>query len=740
MDQISLELQHILKQPPTGSVDLLDRTMEEMDPDESHLLRLCAIPHYFDQEILRVLKSDLTEDKLLQTHQAFSTLPFVKQFLDVLEIDRVVRQELFNRWFSTEPHPEFVAASKRLFEYFDREVREGAEELEDKQFSRLFHQIGFDPRAGFAEFENLFDLKHRQFNLTKCEQLIKLVREYYLILREGHRNSIDYREGLLAVDRRQHEKAEAIFLEVLDRKLDPQLHVQVLSQLGGVYARDRKWKKALSQFQTAHALAEKTSTAANLRWLINHDLAIAYRESGNIDKAEKLLQDNIIRARENDNSSLVAAGFNSLGTLFRQIGNCEKAKKHYLESLNSVGAKDTFRLAQIYNNLALTYLEEKEWAEAERFLLKSIGLKHAASDFIGEGKSLNNLARVYQQKGDHDRAIQTLDDAITSFSKAHDFRSVAEVRWNFAKLARGRGNSRESNHALEEAAKLFERGQLFNEAEYARQEKVYLQPRGGLSTIGVAFEIYRRNFATILFPFLFILPFALLRDYVLATEVESSKTLEYVANSLGIALYFCILLFVLPMITTIMISMICLGKRASLRLSISWINQHLVQRVFSTYLIVGGLLFAGLYAVQLLWAISNRITVSLLLLLAGVLSILTFYAFTMFLPCVVTLERQAGMAAIRRSRDLGRRFYLRNVCISLLATAPAWLIYFVLVLVQTFSFNFIPEDIRRAGLLENTIMTLIAPIGIITTMLLYYEMRVRKEDYDFRLMADELAV
>jgi hypothetical protein len=124
-----------------------------------------------------------------------------------------------------------------------------------------------------------------------------------------------------------------------------------------------------------------------------------------------------------------------------------------------------------------------------------------------------------------------------------------------------------------------------------------------------------------------------------------------------------------------------------------------------------------------------------LLLIPG----LVFSVWYTFVGPVVVLESLAGRTALRRSRELGRGYYLRNFGIVFLAQILMLLIAMVLGAVVgvalAFSFEIGFRGVEFVGGLAGL---LVAPPSIIVVILLYYDMRVRKEGYAAAQLADDL--
>ena len=96
---------------------------------------------------------------------------------------------------------------------------------------------------------------------------------------------------------------------------------------------------------------------------------------------------------------------------------------------------------------------------------------------------------------------------------------------------------------------------------------------------------------------------------------------------------------------------------------------------------------------------------------------------------------------MRRSIQLGKGFYLRNFGVFMLTLILIFIVQIILVIladVLIFAFDDVEQPGTAARLLIAAISNLFTPIILITTTLLYYDLRVRKENYDTATLAQDL--
>jgi len=170
--------------------------------------------------------------------------------------------------------------------------------------------------------------------------------------------------------------------------------------------------------------------------------------------------------------------------------------------------------------------------------------------------------------------------------------------------------------------------------------------------------------------------------------------------------------------TTVLISDICVGNEPGLARAYRRAFGKVTGTVLLTFFLV------------LVWLVIG----SLFLIVPGIV----FGCWFMFAIVVAILERTSAREALRRSRQLGKGHYLRNLGLYILIMVLTW----VPMLIVSFIVGAVgalveaPDSVIR--LLGNFVGLLSAPPLGIVIVLLYYDMRVRSEAYDSTKLAEDL--
>jgi tetratricopeptide (TPR) repeat protein len=338
---------------PGASAELL---LEVMDRAAANLLRLCAIPHQFDVDIVQTLAPRLERSEIQQRCEDFARLSFVPTDAHGWALHDSVRRHFFSQWLMPQSAEEFAGASGRLAAFFkERAERSEGEPTEIARRRSMFHLLGANQESGFREFELLLRRARHNRLYSECSQLVRLVHEYDGFLASRYRLWLTYHEAKLSADLRDLEGAETGYQRVLDnRESPPELRSAAYVRLGYVHNERRNWDEAIRCYERGLALAEKAEGVRHTLPRILHDLGAAFRDRGDLEQAEALLNRSVELAQEQHNLSSLALAYNSLGTLALKRREVNAAIDAFEKSLDALlRNKEQFRTAQVYNNLGL---------------------------------------------------------------------------------------------------------------------------------------------------------------------------------------------------------------------------------------------------------------------------------------------------------------------------------------------------------------------------------------------------
>jgi hypothetical protein len=243
----------------------------------------------------------------------------------------------------------------------------------------------------------------------------------------------------------------------------------------------------------------------------------------------------------------------------------------------------------------------------------------------------------------------------------------------------------------------------------------YIREYSAGEFITSSLSIYRGNFLTLFL--VCILPISPV--YLFTIYLQYSAPEDY---TIGIVSYVLeqAVTFLIVAPTTVTVSDICLGNQPTLVRSYTRLK-NIIGRLGLAYLLLNGIVFVGI----------------MLLIIPGVIASVML----MFMMTAVILERRSPIEALRRSIRLGKEFYLRNFGVLLLMGILVGLAIMAFAFAFGIMAGFIAPSLIEPPLPEligGVFGLLIAPMFYIIVVLLYYDLRVRKENYDAAALAQEM--
>lgn len=177
---------------------------------------------------------------------------------------------------------------------------------------------------------------------------------------------------------------------------------------------------------------------------------------------------------------------------------------------------------------------------------------------------------------------------------------------------------------------------------------------------------------------------------------------------------------------TLVVSELCRGNRPAMGQALrQGFQPGLLGRMFATGLLVGfGALVCFIPVVVVLHMGMLPAALGPLLFLAlGI----AFFVLTMFVGTVVVLEGEWGIGALRRSIELGRGHYLRNVGV--------WIVTFLVIMLAMLGVGIGLGILSATGMISELVIGLVqgisqmvlAPIYLVLMVVLYYDMKGRIE-------------
>ncbi|MBM4434047.1 MAG: tetratricopeptide repeat protein [Chloroflexi bacterium] len=173
-------------------------------------------------------------------------------------------------------------------------------------------------------------------------------------------------------------------------------------------------RDALRELTIADKLLTQMNSADGSR-AVRHQMAIALRNLGELDRARSLLLDLLHAAERSDTADRVFRMklLRDLGVVSWELGEYEKASAYYesaLEWAKDIG--DVSGLIAIYNGLAYAHRALGDLEGATTYLQRALGASQIANDLAASALLHNALAVFAGERGHLESAYRHVDRAI----------------------------------------------------------------------------------------------------------------------------------------------------------------------------------------------------------------------------------------------------------------------------------------------------------------------------------------
>jgi tetratricopeptide (TPR) repeat protein len=399
----------------------LNEIMARAKPDVAEAIRFCAIPHWFNEEIIAWLRGEglKPSHRSREILAALTELPFVGPYRERgWAYHENVRDLLLRRW-REEDGEEFKKLSGWAAGYFAHKLGEKdallarlfaagrrvlgkvetPTEYEREEYQRewMYHLLAADPGQGFKLFRRMFRRAHKFYHLNTCALLLQLAGE-----QRGHLSADDllwlrFHQGQLAQASAQWPEALMKFEGLRKEEMLLSLEGTLANDLGLLYQAKGEWERAIACYERSLALKEKVGDEYGMAPTF-HDLGLMYQYKGNLDKAIDYHERSLAIVEKIGDEVGMSCIFNSLGDVYQAKGEWEQAIEYYERSLairEKVG--DEHGMAFSYNNIADLHQDQGRLQEAVPLFQKSVEILEQIGDQYHAKIGRKNLAKAKQE-------------------------------------------------------------------------------------------------------------------------------------------------------------------------------------------------------------------------------------------------------------------------------------------------------------------------------------------------------
>ncbi|CAF1320889.1 unnamed protein product [Rotaria sp. Silwood1] len=275
------------------------------------------------------------------------------------------------------------------------------------------------------------------------------------------------RMGQLLLKIGQFDKAEELYLALLEQASDDSDRAYICHQLGVMKYSQGQYEEAVEFYEQSLKIEQKTlpKDDPSLAPTYNN-IAQVYNDMGDYSKAlefyEKTLK--IDEKGLPSNHPDLAKSYNNIGQVYNNLGNYSKALEFYgkdLEIRKKALPPTHPDLAIPYSTIGQVYNNMGDYSKALEFYEKSLEIRKKAlpSNHPDLATSYNNIGQVYNNMGDYSKALEFLkkDLEITRKTRSPDHPDFASTYSWFGRVYRNMKDYSKSLDYFQKCLTIFQR-------------------------------------------------------------------------------------------------------------------------------------------------------------------------------------------------------------------------------------------------------------------------------------------
>ncbi len=251
----------------------------------------------------------------------------------------------------------------------------------------ISHALYANLNDGFARFCQLFDEAEHFHRITLRAMILEQIEPYTAVLSLEQSIVLEMRKILQAIDLGEYDQARQMAIRLLRR---------------GVLKADQR--------------LDVLTRLANSQKLLGHhkEAAVAFEEALQICHLTPELR------------GWEGAMLNSLGLVYREMGQLDMALEYYTQALSITF--DAAQMASALNNIGYVWALQGKYRSAAKYCEQALAIRQQYHRQREIGMSYSTLGELYRNWGKYDEALQYYNIALDIFEAEHDLLWLARVR------------------------------------------------------------------------------------------------------------------------------------------------------------------------------------------------------------------------------------------------------------------------------------------------------------------------
>lgn len=398
--------------------DPLDRILNAMRADRARVLRVCAIPHAFDEVLAQSAEQDLSPDDVKHHVAAIARLSIVARAEPLAgpgtatyAVSPAARAKIVREWLSTDAKA-FATLNRRILRYLRSIHPDDWNDAQRLRHETIFHELCSDPERGIESLEAACSEHLSAHRPMAARAMLSYGREIEPVLGPTIIARIAVLEGATLAELGDLIGARRCFDGVPSGAND-KTHVRALLGIARLDLREGNPERAIERY--LDLMRRPAVVELQLRDGIALELGVALARAGRGLEAGDYLTE-VIKTQQPD---LAARAHYERGLLLAQRGQANHAIKDFRQGLASLAGQGLPAIeAGLHRELGLSLEQLGDLTGARAALRESLKLCQSMMDTIGAARVLTALARVRSAQREFRDAGRLADEAASLFSRA----------------------------------------------------------------------------------------------------------------------------------------------------------------------------------------------------------------------------------------------------------------------------------------------------------------------------------
>jgi len=415
------------------------------EPDLAEAIRLCAIPHWFNKEILGWLRGEGTNPsewtETILEELKLKKLAFVDRENRFLHDN--VRNLLLLRWRKENPK-DFKAVNGELAAYYESRLEHSLpsdQQCVEWEREEMYHLLVADKERGIERLKSLCNKAIDSYRLSTLDLLLSIAGEqvddmsagiqYWIRFFEGKKYQVssDWKKALAAWEKLQKKRAS--FTEDLEPTLA--VHLSIL------YKDNGQWDKAIECLAESLKTLEQMGNQGGMITIL-HNRGFFYKDKEDLQRAESDFRRGLEISETIGDECGMAISLKNLGLLLKDDNKWDEALEHFQRSLEILEGMGNERVMArgyddrglLYKDLGLRNEDREVLQKAENDFRRALEILERIGNEHEKAGAFNSLGLFYKDRGVLYRDNEDLQKAEDNFQRA---REILEKRGDQHRIA-----------------------------------------------------------------------------------------------------------------------------------------------------------------------------------------------------------------------------------------------------------------------------------------------------------------